>query len=124
MAVDEAKPVTHAEPVVQMLPLELDGRHIGILTVDTPGERDEWEMHPDQDELLFLLEGAIDVLLRKELESEVEQTIHFKAGEACLVPQGIWHRQVVVSPCKLLFLTPRTLHEAFLPRGGWDERPS
>jgi mannose-6-phosphate isomerase-like protein (cupin superfamily) len=122
MVVGEAKPVTRAEPVVQMLPLELDGRHIGILTVDAPGERDEWEMHPDQDELLFLLEGAIDVLLRKELDSDIERTVHFKAGEACLVPQGMWHRQVVVSPCKLLFLTPKTLHEVFLPPGGWDEK--
>jgi len=118
---DGQKPVIRAAPVVQMLPAELDGRHIGLLTVDLPGERDEWEMHPDQDELLFLVEGAIDVFLRRELASDVEQTIHFEAGEACLVPQGMWHRQVVVSPCKMLFVTPKTLHEEYLPRGGWDD---
>ena len=76
-----------------MLPVQLDGRHIGVLTVDSPGEHDEWEMHPDQDELLFLLEGAIDVFLREDLRSEAERVIHFQAGEACLVPQGVWHRR-------------------------------
>lgn len=110
------QPEIRTVPVVQMLPVELDGRRIGLLTVDVPGERDEWEMHPDQDELLFLVEGAIDVFLCSDLNSGVEEAVHFEAGEACLVPQGMWHRQVVVSPCKMLFLTPRTLHEEYLPR--------
>ncbi|MGD0394704.1 MAG: cupin domain-containing protein [Acidimicrobiales bacterium] len=118
---DGRKPIVRATPTVQMLPVELDARHIGLLTVDLPGQRDEWEMHPDQDELLFLVEGAIDVILRKDLELDVEQTIHFEAGEACLVPQGMWHRQVVLSPCKLLFVTPKTLHEEYSPSGGWED---
>ena len=79
---DRQKPVIRAAPAVQVLPAELDGRLVGLLTVDLPGERDEWEMHPDQDELLFLIEGAIDVFLRKVLESDVEQTIHFEAKRA------------------------------------------
>ena len=118
---DGRKPVVRAAPTVQMLPVKLDGRHIGLLTVDLPGQRDEWEMHPDQDELLFLVDGAIDVFLRKELESDVEQTIHFEAGEACLVPKGMWHRQVVLSPCKMLFLTPKTLHAEYSPGEGWED---
>jgi hypothetical protein len=60
----------------------------------------------------------------RKLDSDIERTVHFKAVEACLVPQGMWHRQVVVSPCKLLFLTPKTLHEVFLPPGGWMKRLS
>jgi mannose-6-phosphate isomerase-like protein (cupin superfamily) len=119
---DGGQPIVRAAPVVQMLPVELDGRHIGLLTVDVPGERDEWEMHPDQDELLFLVEGAIDVILRRDLKSDFEETVHFEAGEACLVPQGMWHRQVVVSPSKMLFLTPKTLHQKYLPREGWDDK--
>jgi mannose-6-phosphate isomerase-like protein (cupin superfamily) len=121
LQMDGRKPIVRATPTVQMLPVELDARHIGLLTVDLPGQRDEWEMHPDQDELLFLVEGAIDVILRKDLELDVEQTIHFEAGEACLVPQGMWHRQVVLSPCKLLFVTPKTLHEEYSPSGGWED---
>jgi hypothetical protein len=46
----ESETVHRAVPSVQYLPVEFDGRRVGHLTVDTPGERDEWEVHPDQDE--------------------------------------------------------------------------
>lgn len=87
--------------------------------MESPGVRDEWEMHPEQDELLFLLEGAIDVFIRGELEGEEENTLHLREGEACVVPKGMWHRQVVVTPCKMLFLTPETIHRPFEPECGW-----
>ena len=76
-------------------------------------------MHPEQDELLFLLEGAIDVFLRAELEVGEEDTLHLRQGQACVVPKGMWHRQVVVAPCKMLFLTPETIHRPFEPESGW-----
>jgi mannose-6-phosphate isomerase-like protein (cupin superfamily) len=109
-----------ADPEVELLPVEFDGRHVGILSVETPGVRDEWEMHPDQDELLYLLTGAVDVYLRANLERTEERTVHFRQGEACLIPKGMWHRQVVaVSPCKMLFITPETIHQAYVPDSGW-----
>lgn len=108
-----------AKPSVELLPVELDGRHVGVLSVDSPGVRDEWEMHPDQDELLYLLEGEIEVFFRPDLEGAQEETHHFRPGEACLIPSGMWHRQVVVSPCKVLFLTPETIHQAYVPESGW-----
>jgi mannose-6-phosphate isomerase-like protein (cupin superfamily) len=113
--------VTRAIPRVQFLPVEFDGRHVGHLTVEAPGERDEWEMHPEQDEFLYLFEGAIDVLLRGDVELEDERTIHLSQGEACVVPKGTWHRQVVVEPCKMLFITPATLHRSHMPGEGWTD---
>jgi mannose-6-phosphate isomerase-like protein (cupin superfamily) len=113
--------VLRVVPTVQYLPVEFDGRRVGHLTVDTPGERDEWEMHPHQDELLYLLEGVVDVFLRAELDSEDQQPRRFQQGEACVVPKGIWHRQVVVAPCRMLFLTPETLHRSYSPGRGWSD---
>jgi mannose-6-phosphate isomerase-like protein (cupin superfamily) len=111
--------VIRAQPSVEFLPVELDGRHVGVLSVDSPGVRDEWEMHPDQDEFLYLLEGEIDVFLSPDLEGSQEETHHFRQGEAGLIPKGVWHRQVVVSPCKVLFLTPETIHQPYMPELGW-----
>lgn len=108
-----------AVPSVEYLPVKLDGRQAGHLTVATAGERDEWEMHPDQDEFLYLLEGAVDVFLRTDLELDNEETVKLRQGQACVVPQGTWHRQVVVAPCKMLFLTPQTLHRSYVPDRGW-----
>lgn len=102
-------------PVVTLLPIEFEGRHVGHLSVDTPGERDEWEMHPEQDELLYLIEGAVDVHLRGDLEVDDERTIHLLQGDACIVPKEMWHRQVVIAPCEMLFLTPKTLHRPYAP---------
>lgn len=113
--------VSRAIPTVEILPVQFEGRQVGRLTVDVPGERDEWEMHPHQDEFLYLLEGAIDVFLREDLEMEEERTVHLHRGEACVVPKGMWHRQVAVAPCRMLFLTPETLHKPHSPERGWSE---
>jgi mannose-6-phosphate isomerase-like protein (cupin superfamily) len=112
--------VSRAVPSVEILPVQLDGRLVGVLSVEVPGVRDEWEMHPHQDELLYLIEGAIDVFLRAEMERPDEQVLHLHHGEACVVPKGMWHRQVVLAPCKMLFLTPETLHQPYTPDSGWN----
>jgi mannose-6-phosphate isomerase-like protein (cupin superfamily) len=110
--------VKRAEPSVEFLPVQLDGRHVGVLSVASPGVRDEWEMHPEQDELLYLLEGAIDVFLRAEHEGSEEEMLHFQQGEACPIPRGVSHRQVVVAPYGMLFLNPETIHQAYVPESG------
>jgi len=112
---------TRAIPSVELLQVQLDGRHVGVLSVESPGVRDEWEMHPDQDELLYLLEGAIDVFFRADLEASEEDALHLRKGQACLIPKGMWHRQEVVAPCRVLFLTPETIHEPYEPESGWSD---
>ena len=63
------------------------------------------ELHPEADELLFLVSGAIDVLLE---EAHSERTISLEAGQAAIVPRGVWHRLVMRKPGKLLFINSRT----------------
>ena len=76
---------SRAVPSVQLLPVQFNRRRVGVLSVDSPGARDEWEIHPEQDELLYLLEGTVDIFLRGELEAGEEQIVHLRQGEACVV---------------------------------------
>ncbi len=61
-----------------------------------------WEMHPEGAEILFLTSGAMDVVLEQEGGDRVVQ---LRPGTACVVPPGVWHRQVLAGPCDLLALT-------------------
>lgn len=63
------------------------------------------EMHPEADELLFVVSGAIDVVLQ---ETESERTIPLEVGQAAIVRRGVWHRLVMRQPGKLLFINSRT----------------
>ena len=82
---------------------------------------DEWELHRDQDELLYLISGATDVVLRDDPDdASTERIITLHGGEACIVPRGAWHRQVVHERSRLLFLSPDSVHRAYVPSDGWD----
>ena len=78
-----------------------DGR---LLTAhDISADMTHWEMHPAGDELLFLASGAVTVVLDA---ADGERTIALGAGQACVVPAGVWHRLTVETPGRLLFVTP------------------
>lgn len=62
-------------------------------------------MHPEADELLVVVSGAIDVLLE---EDGAERVVPLTAGRAAIVPRGVWHRLVVCEPGRLLFVNSRT----------------
>jgi mannose-6-phosphate isomerase-like protein (cupin superfamily) len=62
-------------------------------------------LHPEADELLFLVSGAVDVILQ---EGDAERTVALGAGQAAIVPRGVWHRLVMREPGKLLFINSRT----------------
>jgi mannose-6-phosphate isomerase-like protein (cupin superfamily) len=64
---------------------------------------DEWEVHPGGDEVLYLVSGAIDVVLD---EPGGERRVGLRGGQACLVPRGVWHRLILRQPSDLLFITP------------------
>ena len=63
------------------------------------------EMHPEADELLFLVSGAVDVILQ---ESDTERTVSLEAGQAAIVPRGFWHRLVMRQAGRLLVINSRT----------------
>lgn len=61
-----------------------------------------WEMHPAGDELLYLLSGALEVILE---DRDGERVVELRAGAACLVPRGVWHRPMVRTLGDLLAIT-------------------
>ena len=69
------------------------------------------EMHPDGDELLYLISGRVQVVL--ELD-DGDRVVDVDAGQALVVPRGVWHLIRVVEPGQLFNITPG-------PRG--DARP-
>jgi quercetin dioxygenase-like cupin family protein len=83
-------------------PQRIDGFTVGApeLTSDVPHDG---EVHPDGDELLYLISGSVTV--RLEFEAG-ERTVELNAGDALVVPQGIWHRITLREPGQLVHLTP------------------
>jgi mannose-6-phosphate isomerase-like protein (cupin superfamily) len=83
-------------------PHRIDGYTVGAphLTGDPPHNG---EMHPDADELLFLVSGR--VLVRLELP-DGEQTVEVRQGQALVVPRGVWHKIMLQEPGQLVHITP------------------
>jgi mannose-6-phosphate isomerase-like protein (cupin superfamily) len=61
------------------------------------------EVHPDADELLYLVSGRIRV--RLELEDGDREAV-VRAGQALAIPRGTWHLIVVDEPGQLINVTP------------------
>ena len=62
-----------------------------------------WERHPGGDELLHVLEGAVDVTVLTERGPE---QVRIGAGSVFVCPKGLWHRQRTQPSVTLLFGTP------------------
>ena len=83
-------------------PRRLDGYTVGVpfLTGDAPHNG---EMHPDADELLYLLSGRVQVLL--EL-SDGDKKLELGPGQGVVVPRGVWHKITLQEPGQLIHITP------------------
>jgi mannose-6-phosphate isomerase-like protein (cupin superfamily) len=77
------------------------GRLMEVLNLDTGPSH--WEVHPGGDELLYLLRGSMDVVIKLEAENKV---ITLAGGSSCIVPKETWHQTIAREPCSLLFITP------------------
>ena len=90
----------------------IDGVFVGgiVMVKDT-----DWEMHPSGDETLTLLSGRIDIVCLEKDGSETTSALN--PSRSCVVPTGVWHRQVVHAESKLLFQTygTDTQHRKYQP---------
>jgi len=73
---------------------------IGVypMTADWP----HWEMHPNGDELLTMLDGEITLILD---QGGHESRVKLEEGKSFLVPAGAWHRALVPRLGRLLGVT-------------------
>ena len=61
------------------------------------------EMHPDGDELIFLISGRLDVIAEEDGAETVTQMV---GGQTVIIPKGTWHRLDIKEPCQLVVMTP------------------
>jgi mannose-6-phosphate isomerase-like protein (cupin superfamily) len=62
-----------------------------------------WDLHPHGECIIILLSGSIDVTMQLEDDERVVELR--ETGDACLVPRGVWHRQVLHELSRRIFLT-------------------
>jgi len=83
-------------------PQRIDGYTVGapLVAGDPPHNG---EMHPDGDELLYLVSGRIQVVLEFE---DGDRVVDVQPGEALVVPRGVWHNILSVEPGQIIHITP------------------
>ncbi|QOY94124.1 cupin domain-containing protein [Massilia sp. UMI-21] len=103
----------------QMPPSELARYAQGWLISEFAFTQDwpNWEMHPQGDEFVYLLSGAVELQLDRG--AEVEKIV-LEASGAVVVPRGVWHTAKVRAPSRMLHVTrgEGTLHRPVRPEPG------
>ena len=84
------------------------------------GGTSPWERHPDDEELLHVLEGRADVTI---LTDDGPVVTPLAAGSVLVVPRGLWHRHTLHGTVKELYVTPgatehSTADDPRHPKGG------
>jgi mannose-6-phosphate isomerase-like protein (cupin superfamily) len=89
-------------------PQRIDGYTVGVIPNLAGPSPHRGEVHPDGDELLYLVSGAIEVIFDDGDEHTIgaETTVILHAGEAIVVPRGVWHQIRVIEPAYFLHVTP------------------
>ena len=82
-------------------PLPIEGLTIGIATMAENSPHDG-EMHPDGDEVLYMISGHANVVFLDSPDLDVE----LKPGAGLVVPQGMWHRVDILEPSQIVYATP------------------
>ncbi len=87
--------------------------HVGVFWSEAGGPS-PWEMHPDCDELLQVIEGEIEVEILP-LEGGAAEVERVDAGAIIVVPRGCWHRQNILTRTKEMYLTLGRTHHSSDP---------
>ncbi len=83
-----------------------NGNTLGACSIT--GTSPVWEMHPDTDELFYIIEGEFEMTL---LQTETPEHIVATAGSVMVIPKGLWHKPGAPQGSKFIYLTPgTTLH--------------
>lgn len=65
---------------------------------------DSWEIHPNGDEIVILLSGAVTFILETEAG---ERAVHLsEPGSYTIVPRNTWHTAKTQVSTHMLFITP------------------
>ena len=81
--------------------IPVDGYTFGVASM-TENSPHDGEMHPDGDEVLYLIDGKVRVML----ETDPVQKLELYPGDGMIVPKGVWHRVDILEPSQIVYLTP------------------
>jgi len=82
-------------------PERIDGMTLGIVTM-THDAPHGGEVHPDGDEILYVISGR----LRITGDSEPDAPSELGPGEACIVRKGEWHLVSLLEKTEFIHVTP------------------
>jgi mannose-6-phosphate isomerase-like protein (cupin superfamily) len=82
-------------------PLPVSGATFGVATMSENSPHNG-EMHPDGDEVLYLISGRVRVVFPDDPIEDID----VNPGDGLVVPRGIWHRVDILEPCQIVYLTP------------------
>lgn len=97
-------------PVTDTIYAELDERydgftgHLLIACHSFDGDWPTWEIHPHGDELVCLLSGDAEMILRSSTGDVVQRLSD--PGAFAVVPADTWHTAKVYAPTTMIFVTP------------------
>jgi mannose-6-phosphate isomerase-like protein (cupin superfamily) len=100
----------HAMPVTPTLYQDLDRRFQGFhgcaLIAEYRFDSDwpTWEIHPHGDEILYLLAGQAE--MHMQVDGQLCVAAFTEIGSAMIIPKNTWHTAKILSPCRILFITP------------------
>ena len=94
--------------------IPVDGYTFGVATM-TENSPHDGEMHPDGDEVLYLISGKVRVTIEIDPVKELE----ILPGNGMIVPKGVWHRVDILEPSQIVYLTPGP-HGEYRPLPGDD----
>ena len=88
-------------------PIAVSGITLGIASMSENSPHGG-EMHPDGDEVLYLISGRVKVVFEDERFDDIDVA----PGEGLVVPRGVWHRVDIIEPSQIVYATPG-------PNGGY-----
>ncbi len=91
-----AKLATFDETWVPKVVGELNGQYVKV--VKCQGEY-VWHHHEQEDELFYVLQGRLRILLR-------DREVALEAGEFFIVPRGVEHKPVADEPTEVVLFEP------------------
>lgn len=95
-------------------PVPVDGLTFGVATM-LENSPHGGEMHPDGDEVLYLISGRAKVVFLDSGANDIE----LLPGDGLIVPRGVWHRVDILEPCQIVYATPGPNNE-FRPLANED----
>ena len=82
-------------------PVPVDGFTFGVASMQENSPHGG-EVHPDGDEVLYLISGKARVVFLDDDHADIE----LLPGNGLVVPRGVWHRVDILDPCQIVYVTP------------------